>query len=399
MTTAPYVTAATSKGQVDGSLSSQWMSRPDDQRFLNLTDLRDQVRTWAEQSSETVVQSDQIKVLGDPQQATKLMLAMPGIAEPMAMTNWSFGQIASQAGAPAGYLRKLPGALAAINLAHGLKSLAPIELKAYHRTAGGGVYLRAATSPSYGRIYDHDVVDLVMKVIGDDPRWKVPGTIQWGKFAGAGKVYYDPNTPVTKEGTTLYASDRDVFGFLCDDLNPIEVGKLDDGTPDLMFRGFIFSNSETGNELFQLRMFMLRGVCQNRNLWGVEDVSRIVIRHNAKAPERFIADAGGALKSYTDASAAGVVAKVKAAKGITFKGDHSERKAEQVKLLHDRLKFSQKDAEAIVGTDPDGQGKAIDAPRHLWGLFNAGTAWARKIPHQDDRVAKESVLAKMLAKV
>lgn len=395
-----YQTAATSKGSLDGSLSAEWMRRPDDQRFTNLQDLRDQVALWAEESTETVTHSDKIRVLATPQDAQKLRLAVDGIDGEVSMTHWSFGQVASIAQATAGYLRRLPAALAAINLQHGLKAAGEAhELKAYHRKTDGGVYLRAATSPSYGRIYDHDVVDQVIKVIGDDPRWKIPGTIQWGKFAGAGKVYYDPETPVTKEGTTLYASDRDVFCFLCDDRNPIEVGFLDDGTPDLMFRGFIVSNSETGNELFQLRMMMLRGVCQNRNLWGVEDVSKVVIRHNAKAPERFIADAGGALQSYTEASAAGVVAKVAAAKAVTFTGDQAERKADQIKLLTERLKFPVKTAEAIIGTDPDGQGKAHDAPRNLWQLFNAGTAWARKIPHQDDRVKAESVLSKMLAKV
>ena len=44
--------------------------------------------------------------------------------------------------------------------------------------------------------------------------------------------------------TTL--SDRDVFLFLVDDLNPIEAGRLPDGSPELYFRG--------------------SAVCQNRNL-------------------------------------------------------------------------------------------------------------------------------------
>ena len=41
---------------------------------------------------------------------------------------------------------------------------------------------------------------------------------------------------ITKDTTTLYASDRDVFLFLVDDTHPIEAGRLADGSPDLYFR-------------------------------------------------------------------------------------------------------------------------------------------------------------------
>jgi hypothetical protein len=43
---------------------------------------------------------------------------------------------------------------------------------------------------------------------------------------------------LTKDTTTLYATDRDVFPFLVDDTNPIEARRLADGSPDLYFRGF-----------------------------------------------------------------------------------------------------------------------------------------------------------------
>jgi hypothetical protein len=80
---------------------------------------------------------------------------------------------------------------------------------------------------------------------------------------------YDPEAPVTRDSTTLYASDRDVFMFLVDDRNPIEVGKLASGAPDLMFRGFYSQNSEVGTRSAKLAAFFLRGVCMNRNLWVV----------------------------------------------------------------------------------------------------------------------------------
>ncbi|MBB3957885.1 hypothetical protein GGR38_004860, partial [Novosphingobium sediminicola] len=78
-------------------------------------------------------------------------------------------------------------------------------------------------------------VAAVMNFAGDgtgDTRWKVPGTIDWSNMR------YNPNVDITRETTTLYASDRDVFLFLVDDRNPIVAGHLPNGEPDIYFRGF-----------------------------------------------------------------------------------------------------------------------------------------------------------------
>ncbi len=45
-------------------------------------------------------------------------------------------------------------------------------------------------------------------------------------------MMHNPFVDVTKDTTTLYASDRDVFLFLVDDTNPIEAGRMSDGLPD-----------------------------------------------------------------------------------------------------------------------------------------------------------------------
>ena len=92
-------------------------------------------------------------------------------------------------------------------------------------TDDGRVELRAVTGPDYGRIWDHELVAAVMKIAGNgtgDTRWKVPGVMDWSTMT------HNPLVDVTKDTTTLYASDRDVFLFLVDDTNPIEAGKLPD---------------------------------------------------------------------------------------------------------------------------------------------------------------------------
>ena len=57
-----------------------------------------------------------------------------------------------------------------------------------------------------------------------------------------------------------------MFVFLVDDLNPIEAGRLPDGSPDLYFRGFYAWNSEVGSRTLGIASFFLRAVCQNRTL-------------------------------------------------------------------------------------------------------------------------------------
>ncbi|PPJ44553.1 DUF932 domain-containing protein, partial [Rhizobium sp. KAs_5_22] len=74
-----------------------------------------------------------------------------------------------------------------------------------------------------------------------DTRWKVPGALDWST------MHYNPYVDVSRDTTTLYAPDRDIFLFLVDDTHPIEAGRLPNGDPDLYFRGFYAWNSEVGS--------------------------------------------------------------------------------------------------------------------------------------------------------
>ncbi len=84
-------------------------------------------------------------------------------------------------------------------------------------------------------------------------------------------------------------------------MNPIEAGKLPDGSPDLYFRGFYYCwNSEVGTKTLGIASFYLRAVCQNRNLWGVEDCQETSIRHSKYAATRFAYGAAPALTCFAD---------------------------------------------------------------------------------------------------
>jgi hypothetical protein len=196
-----------SRGERVGRVSSERFSRPPDERYLSLSDLFAAVRGRTDRSRTRTIESAVIRVEASRDDAERLSLALPGSDRPVAMTHWSFGQLASLVGAPAAYLRQLPAPLAGINLQYSLTSHRAEQIKTLE-IENGRVELRAVTGPDYGRIYDHELISAVQRIAGDglgDTRWKVPGVLDWST------EIYNPNVDPTEETTTLYASDRDVF--------------------------------------------------------------------------------------------------------------------------------------------------------------------------------------------
>ncbi len=298
------------RGQKIGRVSSEWFSRPADQRFLSLSELYASVRGRTDRSQTRTVESAAIRVQAERDDAESLQLVLPGATTPIAPTHWSFGQLAALVSAPAAYLRQLPAPLAGINLQYGLSNHRAEQVKTLE-TDDGRIELRAVTGPDYGRIHDHELVAAVQRFAGDgvgDTRWKVPGVLNWSTGI------YNPNVDITNDTTTLYSSDRDVFLFLVDDRNPIQAGYLVDGSPDLFFRGFYAWNSEVGAKTLGISSFYLRAVCQNRNLWGVEDFQEITIRHSKFAASRFAYEAAPALDQFANSSALPFINGIKAAR-------------------------------------------------------------------------------------
>jgi hypothetical protein len=372
------------RGKRVGRVSSEWFSRPDDERFLSLGDLACAVRARSEHSRTRIVETGLIRVEASRTDPEQLLLTLPGADTPVAPTHWSFGQLAAQVGAPAAYLRQLPAALAGINLQYGLTSYRAEQIKTLE-TDNGRVELRAATGPDYGRIYDHELVEAVQRIAGNgtgDTRWKVPGVLDWSTGI------YNPRVDVTKETTTLYASDRDVFLFLVDDMNPIEAGRLPDGSPDLFFRGFYCWNSEVGAKTLGIASFYLRAVCQNRNLWGVEDFEEISIRHSKYAASRFVHEAAPALANFANSSPQPFVNGIRAAREkIVARSDE-----DRTEFLRKRG-FSKAETTKIIETVLNEEGHP---PTSVFDFVQGITAVARTKPHQDARLDMETKAKKLL---
>ncbi|MCR9194594.1 MAG: DUF932 domain-containing protein [Hyphomonas sp.] len=367
-----------SRGGHNGRVSSEWFSRPDDEKYLSLSDLYTSVNGRAERSRTRTVESAAIRVEAHRDDPEKLALVLPDAEAPVAPTHWSFGQLASLVSAPAAYLRQLPAPLAGINLQYGLTNHPAEQVKTLG-TDDGRTELRAVTGPDYGRIYNHELVAAVQRIAGDgvgDTRWKVPGVLDWSTGV------YNPMVDVTKDTTTLYASDRDVFLFLVDDMNPIEAGTLPDGSPDLFFRGFYCWNSEVGAKTLGIASFYLRAFCQNRNLWGVEDFQEISIRHSKYAANRFAHEAAPALASFADSSPQPFIQGIRSARESVVARSDEDR----TDFLRKRG-FSKAETAKIVETVLAEEGRP---PESVFDFVQGITAVARSKPQQDARLAMET---------
>lgn len=373
-----------SRGERIGRVSSEWFSRPDDERYLSLADLHDAVKSRAEHARTRTVESSQIRVEATRDNAERIALIVPGTRHELAPTHWSYGQLCSLVGAPSTYMRQLPAPLAAINLQHGLLNHRAEQVKTLEMD-NGRIELRAVTGPEYGRIWDHELVSAVVNIAGNgtgDTMWKVPGVLDWSTMT------HNPFVDITKDTTTLYASDRDVFIFLVDDTHPIEAGRLPNGEPDLYFRGFYCWNSEVGSKTLGIASFYLRAVCANRNLWGTENFEEITIRHSKFAAQRFAHEAAPALTNFANSSPVPFIAGIRAARERVVARNDDDRQT----FLR-RRGFSKAETGKIIETVLSEEGKP---PESIFDFVQGITALARDKAHQDTRLELEGKARKLL---
>lgn len=376
-------------GESRTDLSRQWIARPADERFLSLDDLYASVKARTNATFEDRIETRGVEFIApEPKSIEDTHRMTVGLSNgrEVAPTHWSFGQLAQLAGAPAGYLRKLPSQIAADALSYGMRYNRAVEtIKLYGRD---GLDLRAATGPDYGRIFDYEVVRAVQQIAGNgtgDTRWKVPGVMDWRTMV------YDPDHPVTMDTTTLFASDRDVFIFLVDDRNPISVGKLPNGDDDLVFRGFYVTNSEVGRSAMKIAAFYLRAVCCNRMMWGVEGFQEVSMRHSKYAPARFVEEARPALEQFANGSTRLLLEGVEKAKAAKI----ASEKDEALEFLAARG-LSRKRAVEVYDSVLEHEGREI---RTIWDVAQGITRVAHSIPYTDERVDFERIAGKLLDKV
>jgi hypothetical protein len=356
--------------------SNQWASRPADQRFTSLDALVAHTAHQRQISKGVAISSRRIHaapVEGDDSRRQLVVVGPDGA--PSNPTHWAFGQLAARVKAPAGYLRSLPADIAADCINDGLLRRDAMDIGALLRSEEQ-VELAAVTGPNYGRIWNEDIARELRNRFGDGVTgdFTVPGEFGIGL------------DKVTKANTTIYASDRDMFVFLADEKNRIEVPNRRNGQTGEMARGFFVWNSEVGSKTLGIATFLFDYVCSNRIVWGAEGYQEITLRHTVSAPDRFIEEVTPAIESYARKSSASITDAIAAAKSKRLDRDKVED------FLTKR--FSRTQAAAIAKVHMDEENRPIES---LWDATVGATAYARGIKHQDDRVELEREAGKIMA--
>lgn len=378
--------------------SHQWSSRPADERFASLEEMRAACFDYYQSAAEAVVPFGSLRVRAEGEE---LMLA--GERTEARFTHYAFGQIAAKAGAPAEYLRGLPPALAAENLNFGLErraaSVGGNEAKEanllFHKN--GGLILRAALSSRYSRIWNYEIVDRCKPLTEEG--WRVPPARP--AFEG------QPGTRIATEADCLqdqgfglsikpgdliapaglYASDHDCFIFLIN-----ENFRIDDGSPEGLSRGVIFENSEVGDRALRRTTFLYRHVCGNHIIWGAKNVQELSIRHIGEIRGKF-AKIRAELRTYAESGAGEDEGRIKAARFKEIAASKEEIldavfKLRVPNLTKKAIGRALELAEEHEATDGN--------PRAVWGISNGLTRASQETPFADERHALDRAAGKVL---
>ena len=345
--------------------SNQWAKRPADERFTSLTEMQAAMAAQRAVSKAIVTSSRRLTAVPMPDNKGLVVQGDAGVG--YAPSHMAFGQLATLAGAPAGYLRTLPSPLAADALNYGLKYAREVEDVGVllSRQQDGNV-LRAATGPRYGRIWNSEIVDAMVNTFGDGVSgdgFRVPGE-------------FGQEVKVTKANTTLFAGDRDMFVFLADEKNRIEVPNRREGKEGSLARGFFVWNSEVGSATFGIAAFLFDYVCCNRIVWGAQEFKQVTIRHTASAPDKWIEEMQPALLSYTNSATTSITKAL------------ADAKAARLDNVDDFLskRYGARVGAAVSAAHMADEGRPIET---VWDVVTGATAYARGIVNQDARVAME----------
>lgn len=356
--------------------SKQWATRPNDERFTSLIELNAAAQQFRVNSVAKVISSRSITAIAAPDDNTHsgLLLVGPN-GVPVAPTNWAFSQLAQRAGAPAGYLRTLPSALAADNINFGLHHVRDEEEVGILLNRSNDVTsMTAATGPNYGRIWNATVTEALVRHFGDgiNGDFRVPG--EFGK-----------EVTVTKENTTLFLGDRDMFVFLADEKHRVEVPNRRDGKSGLLAQGFFFWNSEQGSSTLGMGRFFFDYACCNRIVWGAEGYEQITLRHTAGAPDRWLEQVIPTIERAVVNDGSSLVKLV---------ADAKASRVDDVDAFLKKRQFSGAAISAIKAAHMSDEQRPME---NLWDISTGITAHARGISFQDDRVKLEREAGKILS--
>jgi len=365
----------------------EYASRPADERFESVRALVEDAthdrdlsaeRSYNLKDLKIVTTQEAIAVTYDPYFGQSLRLQSPrGNAK---FTHWSFGQACRMVGAPAGYIRTLPPAIAADALNYGLRETAAgTAANLLVKQNGGEPIVRACTSDTYGRVWDADLYGAVQYQLTDrDPAWQLP-PVWGGGVAGAYRGDRDSFLIVTNGGSIV--TDPSLRGT-------VDGGDKGDSS---MYRGLMIRNSEVGASSIVIEQILFRYICGNHMLWGAVIDQKFRRRHVKGTIVRDV------MKTITS---------------IAFNWAHAspERDNAIIRNLIDReiahTKEGVLDELKAMGATKE-QAEAMYArceqteqasPRSFWGAVQGLTRLSQDSGYQSDRYELDTLAAKIMAR-
>ncbi len=379
--------------------SQQWMTRPSDQRFWDVAEMRQRCKDYADSSEVITETADRLTFEADI--TGEVYLHCDAIREPVRMTYHGFSQVCTQIGAPPSYLRSLGNpSLTADCLNHGHRRIAPLERDLLVDWSSGRPLLRAQTSQRYSRLWNYEIAQQLHSL--ERHGWRVPPARPvWGDTTGhrvrtamdSDIIDFGVESPLSvKVGdditpSGLYASDHDMFAFM---VNPDT--RIDDGSDGGLMRGFFLWNSEIGTKSIGATSFLLRTVCGNHIVWGAEEVFTLRMVHTGDVMEKLQALIGE-LGLRVQRSAEQDERRIKELQ-TTAIGASGE---EVVDFLQSKRLLSRKKAAAAFEVGE--QFREIDGdPTTFYGMANAITRYSQSWgAHADERAAMDDVAGKLIA--
>jgi hypothetical protein len=374
--------------------SREWATRSDDERFESLDALKASVAQTVVNSrtGEYNVRDLHIDVAdGSPVLRTPNRVAQ--------FTHWSFGQFCSRVKAPAAFIRTLAPETAAIVLNEKIADVdigaeKPNRVSLLGRVDTNRVI--AATSDSYSRVWNADVIDRLKPMLDDG--WRVPPArpVRTGQKGTRRATAADVMAcSFVREGEEiapagLYAGDRDMFCYF---VNPER--RIEDGSEGGLFRGFFLVNSEVGAKALKILTFLFRGTCGNHIIHGMSTLSEINIRHVGQADRRSQAAIKVELKQYADAASSADEADIVRLQTVEI----AKSKDEVVEAILSRTSlarlFSAKTLDAAYETCVIEE-RAL-SPRSPWGLAQGLTSMSQNFTHADERAEMDKAAGALLA--
>jgi hypothetical protein len=350
----------------------EWASRPPDERYASVHALYEAARARRQQLEERTIETGEVRT-----EAVDDDLAFRESSGRTAdLTHWSFGQLATIAGAPPNYLRSLPASIASSAINYGLSRIERAQHQLFVAdTAPWTVH--AITSPRYARVHHDELASRVLDLMAQHPAWHLPLGYKDGEF-GAEKV-----------PSGAYLGDRDMFLFLVDGNRDLD--DPTDRTHAGLFRGFILRNSDVGAAALTLDVFLFRLVCGNHIIWGFQHVAGFRRRHVGASIQDAWTSSLNDVRATLDADTADERTKILRATAQEL----GPTRDAVIDTAVQRLDVSQKQAgEAYTLAE-----EFETNPRSVWGYVQGLTRLSQRTPWQDGRFALDRAAGRLLTTV